>query len=43
MSILKFFDSYWKADYNNFAEKQFSAAHIISLIIIAISIYLIYI
>ena len=43
MSNLKFLNSYWKADYNNFAERQFSAAHIISLIIIAISIYLIYI
>ena len=40
---LKFFDSYWEVDYNSFAQKQFSTAHIISLIIIVILVYLIYI
>lgn len=40
---MKFFDSYWKADYNSFAQQQFSTAHIVSLVIIAISVYLIYI
>ena len=40
---LKFFDNYWKVDYTSFAQKQFSTAHIISLIIILILVYLIYI
>lgn len=40
---MKFFDSYWKADYTSFDQKQFSTAHIISLIIIVFLIYLIYI
>lgn len=40
---MKFFDNYWNANYTNFAEKHFSISHIISLIIIAFVIYLIFI
>ncbi|MCB2294242.1 TIGR02206 family membrane protein [Clostridium algoriphilum] len=43
MSILKFFYSYWRADYTSVAQKHFPTAHIISLIIIAFLIYLTYI
>lgn len=39
---MKFFDSYWKADYTSFAQKHFPTAHIISLIIIAFLVYLLY-
>jgi len=43
VSILKFFDNYWKADYTSFAQKHFSTAHIISLTIIVFLLYLIFI
>lgn len=39
---MKFFDSYWKADYTSFAQKHFPTAHIISLIIITFLVYLLY-
>ena len=40
---MKLFSDYWKADCTSFAQKHFSTAHIISLIIIAFLIYLIYV
>lgn len=40
---MKYFDNYWKANYTSFAQKHFSTPHIISLIIIAFLVYLIYI
>ena len=40
---MKLYNNYWGSDFTNFAEKHFSTAHIMSLIIIGFLIYVIYV